>query len=167
MWDERGFFYYRVLRFGTIRTSYMRWSQAWMLLALATLLADERPRRAITSSLRAGAGVMRMRPRPATADLASDAARFTYVLITPARNEAEFIELTIASVVAQTIRPARWVIVSDGSTDGTDEIVSGYAARHPWIELVRMPERAPNVISPGRSTRSTPAWRPCAASTTT
>jgi hypothetical protein len=40
MWDERGFFYYRVLRFGTIRTSYMRWSQAWMLLALATLLNE-------------------------------------------------------------------------------------------------------------------------------
>jgi len=38
MWDERGFFYYRVLRLGTIRTSYMRWSQAWMLLAIATLL---------------------------------------------------------------------------------------------------------------------------------
>ncbi len=37
MWDERGFFYYRVLRFGTVRTSYMRWSQAWMLLALAEL----------------------------------------------------------------------------------------------------------------------------------
>jgi poly-beta-1,6-N-acetyl-D-glucosamine synthase len=70
------------------------------------------------------------------------AAGFTYVLITPARNEAAFIGLTIASVVAQTIRPARWVIVSDGSTDGTDEIVSGQAARHPWIELVRTPERA-------------------------
>jgi len=44
MWDERGYFYYRVLRFGTIRTSYMRWSQAWMLLAIATLLdgADAR-----------------------------------------------------------------------------------------------------------------------------
>jgi hypothetical protein len=40
MWDERGFFYYRVLRFGTIRTSYMRWSQAWMLLALATYLTQ-------------------------------------------------------------------------------------------------------------------------------
>jgi len=40
MWDPRGFFYYRVLRFGTIRTSYMRWSQAWMLLAMATLLAE-------------------------------------------------------------------------------------------------------------------------------
>jgi len=38
MWDRRGFFYYRVLRFGTIRTSYMRWSQAWMLRALATFI---------------------------------------------------------------------------------------------------------------------------------
>jgi hypothetical protein len=36
MWDERGFFYYRILRLGTIKTSYMRWSQAWMLRALAT-----------------------------------------------------------------------------------------------------------------------------------
>jgi len=42
MWDDRGFFYYRVLRFGTIRTSYVRWSQAWMLLALATLLESGR-----------------------------------------------------------------------------------------------------------------------------
>jgi len=65
----------------------------------------------------------------------------TYVLITPARNEAKFIELTIKSVVAQTVRPAKWVIVSDGSTDGTDDIVSKYAADHDWIELVRMPER--------------------------
>lgn len=38
MWDERGFFYYRVLRFWTVRTSYMRWSQAWMLLALSTVI---------------------------------------------------------------------------------------------------------------------------------
>jgi hypothetical protein len=47
LWDNRGFFYYRVLRFGTIRTSYMRWSQAWMLLALSTLwtetTVDEQP----------------------------------------------------------------------------------------------------------------------------
>jgi glycosyltransferase involved in cell wall biosynthesis len=64
-----------------------------------------------------------------------------YVLITPARNEAQFIELTIKSVVAQTVRPLKWVIVSDGSTDGTDDIVSRYAADHPWIELIRMPER--------------------------
>jgi poly-beta-1,6-N-acetyl-D-glucosamine synthase len=65
----------------------------------------------------------------------------SYVLITPARNEAQFIELTIRSVVAQTVRPAKWVIVSDGSTDGTDAIVSKYAAENQWIELIRMPER--------------------------
>lgn len=65
----------------------------------------------------------------------------TYVLITPARNEAQFIELTLKSVVSQTVRPMKWVIVSDGSTDGTDDIVSRYAAEHHWIELLRMPER--------------------------
>ena len=64
-----------------------------------------------------------------------------YVLITPARNEAKFIELVIQSVVAQTVRPMRWVVVSDGSTDGTDEIIQNYTAENPWIELVRMPER--------------------------
>lgn len=65
----------------------------------------------------------------------------TYVLITPARNEEEYIEQTIRSVVSQTVRPLRWVIVSDGSTDRTDEIVNGYVAEHSWIELVRMPPR--------------------------
>jgi poly-beta-1,6-N-acetyl-D-glucosamine synthase len=64
-----------------------------------------------------------------------------YVLVTPARNEAQFIESTIQAVIAQTAKPLKWVIVSDGSTDGTDEIVSRYAAEHGWIELVRMPER--------------------------
>ena len=65
----------------------------------------------------------------------------SYVLITPARNEARYIELTIKSVVAQTVRPVKWIIVSDGSTDGTDEIVQEYATRHGWIELVRLPDR--------------------------
>jgi glycosyltransferase involved in cell wall biosynthesis len=65
----------------------------------------------------------------------------TFVLITPARNEAQFIELTLKSVMAQTVRPLKWVVVSDGSTDGTDDIVNKYVAGHPWIKLVRMPER--------------------------
>src|SRR5712672_2013612 len=65
----------------------------------------------------------------------------SYVLITPARNEERFIELTIKSVVAQTVRPLKWAIVSDGSTDRTDVIVQRYVLDHPWIELVRMPER--------------------------
>jgi len=41
----------------------------------------------------------------------------------------------------QKVRPIRWVIVSDGSTDGTDDIVRKYLADHPWIDLMRMPER--------------------------
>jgi biofilm PGA synthesis N-glycosyltransferase PgaC len=64
-----------------------------------------------------------------------------YVLITPARNEAAYIELTIKSVIAQKARPVKWVIVSDGSTDGTDQIVSRYLESNSWIEIIRMPER--------------------------
>ena len=65
-----------------------------------------------------------------------------YALVTPARNEASLIESTIRAVAAQTVRPLRWIIVSDGSTDGTDAMVSLYAAVHDWIELVRMPPRS-------------------------
>lgn len=65
----------------------------------------------------------------------------SYVLITPARNEEAFIEMTIKSMVGQTVKPLRWVIVSDGSTDHTDEIVKSYIPANPWIELLRMPER--------------------------
>src|SRR5215471_13948806 len=65
----------------------------------------------------------------------------SYALVSAARNEEAFIELTIKSVVAQSVKPLRWVIVSDGSTDRTDEIVKSYLSDHPWIELLRMPER--------------------------
>jgi glycosyltransferase involved in cell wall biosynthesis len=64
-----------------------------------------------------------------------------YVVVTPAHNEAQYIELVIESMVAQTYPPVKWVVVSDGSTDGTDEIVQKYLTTYPWIELVRMPER--------------------------
>jgi poly-beta-1,6-N-acetyl-D-glucosamine synthase len=65
----------------------------------------------------------------------------TYVLITAARNEERYIRLALDSMVAQTRRPVRWVIVSDASTDGTDAIVGDYRQRHRWIDLIRMPER--------------------------
>jgi glycosyltransferase involved in cell wall biosynthesis len=64
----------------------------------------------------------------------------SYILITPARNEADMIEAVITSVLRQTVRPRRWVIVSDGSTDGTDELVKKYAFQHEWIEFVRAAE---------------------------
>lgn len=62
-----------------------------------------------------------------------------YVLITPARNEERYIEKLIQSMTAQTVLPAKWVIVNDGSTDATASIVKRYLADHPWMELVDLP----------------------------
>jgi poly-beta-1,6-N-acetyl-D-glucosamine synthase len=64
-----------------------------------------------------------------------------YVLITPAHNEEAFIQKTLESMVAQTLKPARWIIVDDGSTDRTAEIVESYEKQYPWIELIRRPPR--------------------------
>lgn len=64
-------------------------------------------------------------------------AGIRYVLVTAAYNEERFIEQTIRSVLAQTLQPAMWVIVSDGSVDRTDEIVGQYAASHEFIHFVR------------------------------
>jgi len=63
-----------------------------------------------------------------------------YVLITPARNEQALIKKSLDSMVAQKLLPERWVIVDDGSTDQTAEIVETYAKLYPWIELVRRPQ---------------------------
>jgi glycosyltransferase involved in cell wall biosynthesis len=64
-----------------------------------------------------------------------------YVLITPAHNEEAFIEKTIVSVINQTVLPVKWVIVDDGSTDKTPEIIGRYLPQHPWMEMVQMPPR--------------------------
>ena len=61
-----------------------------------------------------------------------------YVLITPARNEERFIAKTLESVVAQVLPPKKWVIVSDGSTDRTDEIVAQVEKQHGFIKLIRL-----------------------------
>ena len=62
-----------------------------------------------------------------------------YVLITPAKNEEDFIGLTIESILIQTILPKKWTIVSDGSTDTTDHIIEKYAEKYRFIQLVRKP----------------------------
>lgn len=64
-----------------------------------------------------------------------------YVLITPARNEEEFIEKTIESVTRQTYLPLKWVIVNDGSTDSMASRIEPYLAKYNWIELVNLPVR--------------------------
>ncbi len=62
-----------------------------------------------------------------------------YVLITAARNEDAYIGDVLESVAAQTHRPRAWIVVSDGSTDGTDALVADYARRCPFIRLMRKP----------------------------
>jgi len=69
------------------------------------------------------------------------AAQLPYVLITPARNESQFIENTIRSVTQQTVLPKKWVIVNDGSTDDTGVIAARCAADFDWIEVIDLPVR--------------------------
>lgn len=64
-----------------------------------------------------------------------------YVLITPARNEEKYISFTLDAVVRQSVTPARWVIVSDGSTDRTVEIAKGYQKNYPFIHCIDLPVR--------------------------
>lgn len=68
-----------------------------------------------------------------------------YVLITPVRDEEATIGRTIQSVLDQTVLPYEWVIVSDGSSDRTNELVLQAATQHPWIRLLALAPR------PGRS----------------
>jgi poly-beta-1,6-N-acetyl-D-glucosamine synthase len=60
----------------------------------------------------------------------------TYSIVSPVRDEADYLAVTAASLVAQTHRPLRWVIVDDGSTDDTRAIAEKWAAKHPWISVV-------------------------------
>lgn len=61
---------------------------------------------------------------------------YSYALVTPARNEAEYLPKVIESVLLQTVKPAKWIIVSDGSTDGTDDIAEAAAKSHAYIFFV-------------------------------
>jgi len=74
-------------------------------------------------------------------DMIKKANYLLYVLISPSRNEARFIEETLKSVVSQTVLPLKWVIVNDGSTDETGEIAAKYAEQYDWIEVVDRPVR--------------------------
>ena len=73
----------------------------------------------------------------------------SYVLITPAKNEESNIRRTIESILSQTIRPSKWIIIDDSSTDRTAAIVKEYLATYEFIKLIesRLP---PKGISPGK-----------------
>jgi biofilm PGA synthesis N-glycosyltransferase PgaC len=66
-------------------------------------------------------------------------ARISYVLVTPSRNEEKYIEKTIQSMIQQTVLPLKWVIVNDGSTDQTGNIVRKYVPQYSWMEMVELP----------------------------
>lgn len=72
-----------------------------------------------------------------------------YLLISPCRDESEFMEQTLESVLAQTIQPTKWVIVDDGSTDETPIILEKYASKYDWIKIIRRCNRGRRSVGPG------------------
>jgi glycosyltransferase involved in cell wall biosynthesis len=73
----------------------------------------------------------------------------SYVLISPCRNEADYMRQTLDTVINQTIQPTKWVIVDDGSTDETPQILAEYARKHDWIEIVTRSDRGHRAVGPG------------------
>jgi poly-beta-1,6-N-acetyl-D-glucosamine synthase len=70
-----------------------------------------------------------------------------YIAITPARDEERFLPRLLTAMVAQTRRPDRWIVIDDGSSDRTGEILDQAARHHPWIEPKHLPRNG--VRAPG------------------
>ena len=73
----------------------------------------------------------------------------SYVIISPCRNEAEFMRSTLNSVVNQSVKPSKWIIVDDGSTDDTPQILQQYANQYSFIEIVTRNDRGHRSVGPG------------------
>ncbi len=72
-----------------------------------------------------------------------------YCLITPCRDEAKYARRTLDSITKQTVLPALWIIVDDGSGDQTPQILEEYASRFPWIRIIRRPDRGDRKLGGG------------------
>lgn len=72
-----------------------------------------------------------------------------YLIVSPCRDEEQYMRHTLDSIVAQSVRPAVWVIVDDGSTDRSPQILAEYAAQHPFITVVRRQDRGKRAVGPG------------------
>jgi len=66
---------------------------------------------------------------------------YKYIIISPVRNEEDFVEKTLKSVINQTVKPDEWIIVNDGSTDRTAEIIDNYIEKHDWIKKIDLDDR--------------------------
>ncbi len=73
----------------------------------------------------------------------------SYLLISPCRNEADFMVNTLESVVSQSLMPTKWIIVDDGSTDGTSEILRQYSEQYDFIQIVTRDNRGHRSVGPG------------------
>ena len=72
-----------------------------------------------------------------------------YVLISPCRDEAAYMRQTLDTVIGQSIRPAKWIVVDDGSTDDTPRVLAEYKAKHDWIKVVTRGDRGRRAVGPG------------------
>ena len=72
-----------------------------------------------------------------------------YVIISPVRDEEKYLPRTIESMVNQTIPAVEYILVDDGSTDRTAEIIQTAAQKHPWIRYVKRPDRGVRAVGPG------------------
>ena len=73
----------------------------------------------------------------------------SYLLISPCRDEAQYLRRTLDSVAAQSVPPTLWVVVDDGSTDETPAILDEYASRLPYLRVVRRSDRGRRQVGPG------------------
>lgn len=73
----------------------------------------------------------------------------THLVISPGRNESAYMRRTLDSMVAQTVRPTLWLIVDDGSTDESPQILAEYTAKHDWIRVISKPDRGHRAVGPG------------------
>lgn len=71
-----------------------------------------------------------------------------YAIVSPCRDEAEYMHQTLESVAAQSEPPALWVVVDDGSTDRTPQILAEFAAAHPYVQVLTLPPRSSRVLGP-------------------
>lgn len=71
--------------------------------------------------------------------------KLNYLAITPARDEEKFLPRLIASMTGQTLKPERWIIIDDGSTDATAELIDQAAMHHRWIEPHHLPVGRPRL----------------------
>jgi len=72
-----------------------------------------------------------------------------YLLISPARDESAYLRRTLDSVIAQTAQPTKWIIVDDGSTDATPDILREYAAQYDFIKIIHKSNRGHRQVGPG------------------